>query len=113
MSPFEPKRGDRDLPTSAYLTDPKRVWDADVIEEHFAETAAARHLPQRSNGDAWRLHRQKEGRHTVVLDDVGIAACDELAPVRELRSGAPHLLPFDHPLVALAYGSGAQTGEIG
>ena len=37
--------------------------------------------------------------------DVGIGARDDEAPVRHVRERRPHLLPVDHPLVAVALGA--------
>ena len=47
-----------------------------------------------------------------MLAHLRIGAADEQSPGRETRSRAPHLLPGDHPLVAVAHGAGSQPGEV-
>ena len=48
-----------------------------------------------------------------MLRLVGVGAGHEHAPVAEVSQGVPHLLPVDHPFVAITHGAGAEAGEVG
>ena len=47
-----------------------------------------------------------------MLGNVDVGPGHEQAPVGIGGPGVPHLLPVDHPLVAIANGTGLDTGQI-
>ena len=103
---------------SRALSDPDEVlrWQVHVGEEHFAEARvaeAAHHVPQRPDLDARQVHRHDEVRDSGVLAGVGVGPGDQDAELRHLGQRRPDLLTVDHEHITIAYGSGAEVGQIG
>ena len=48
-----------------------------------------------------------------MLGLVRIGAGQQHAEVGGVGAGVPHLLPIDHPFVAIGDGAGADTGQVG
>ena len=59
-----------------------------------------------------RLHVDEEGRHPLVLGHVGVGARHDEPERRDVRQRRPHLLPVEHPLVAVTLGPGRQPGHV-
>ena len=49
----------------------------------------------------------------MCLGDVGVGAGEQQSPARPVREAGPHLLPVDHPVVAVAHRGGGQAGQVG
>ena len=89
------------------------VGDAHVGEEHLVEVRRAGELADRPHLHARRLHVEDEVGQPRMLRHIRIAARDQDAEVAVVRAGVPDLLAVDHPVVAVAFGAGAQRGEVG
>ena len=87
--------------------------EAGFGQVHLVEFGIARHLTQRTNLDAGRLHVDEEGGEPPVLGHVGIGAGEEQSEAGLVPQRRPHLLPVHHPLVAVALGPGREPGEVG
>src|ERR1019366_9372725 len=87
--------------------------DPDVCEEHLAEMAGSGHLAQGPDIDAWRAQVDEEVCDTAVFGHVEVGAGEEDPEVGVVRPRCPHLLTVYHPLVAVDFGPGRQTGEVG
>src|SRR3546814_5536211 len=94
--------GHGDAPASVHRAEQRVGGEADLVEEHLVELAAAVHLPERPDLDARQVHVDEEERDPLVLRQVGIGAGQADAPVGPPPGGAPPLPTGDHPLVAVA-----------
>src|SRR3546814_8363052 len=61
--------------------------------------------------DAGLIHVDHEVGDALVLGHVGCGAGDEDPPAGELRTGGPHLLAVDDPLVPVARGPALRSEE--
>ena len=107
------ERGERSAPSLAGLTDHHVDRDTRICEEHLVERCVTVHLSQRAHLDAGLVHRQREVADALVLRHVPVGAGEEHAELGMVGRGVPHLLSVDHPLVAVALGSGREAGEVG
>ena len=111
---FEAEGGQRDLPALADLTEPHRVGDADVGEEHLVERRAAAHLLDRAHLDARQVERD---RGTPSCPDAsgrrGRAGRSARPTRRTARPSVHTFWPLITHLVAVAYGATAQRREVG
>ena len=96
------QRGHRDAPAVADVAEPVRVGDAGVGEVDLVELGLPGQLAQRPGLDARPVHVDDEVRQALVLRHVGVGAREQQAPPRPVRQAGPHLLPVDHPVVAVA-----------
>src|SRR5204862_2116641 len=76
------------------------------------EGGAAGHLPQRADLDARGVHVDEEGGQ-VAVPGPGRRPGQEEPDVAVVRSGRPHLLAVDDPVVTVAAGPGGDAGEVG
>ena len=85
-----------------------------VVEEHLVEVGVlgVDDLGQRPHRDARRVHRHQHDRDALVLRRVGIGAAEQEAEVGVVGARGPHLLAVDHPLVAVAHGTGGQGRQV-
>ena len=77
--------------------------DPDAAEEHLVERRPAGHLLDRADLDA--VGESSGTRNAVspaCLGTVGIGAADGESVLGDARGRGPHLLPVEHPLVAVA-----------
>ena len=58
------------------------------------------------------MHVDREIRHAFVLGLIGIGACDEHAPVGEVRQGVPNFLSVDDPFVTVTYRTRSETSKV-
>ena len=107
------ERRQRDVPAFAGVAEAFGVGDANIGHVDLVEFGLARRLHERSHLDARCLHVEDEHRHPLVLDLFGIGAHEDDAEPREVRERRPHLLAVDDPLVAVAHGARAETGDVG
>ena len=70
------------------------------------------HVEDRPDLDAGLCHVDDELRQPAWGGGVGVGAGDQVAPVGVGGAGGPHLLPVEHPVVAVALGPGAQRGHV-
>jgi hypothetical protein len=101
----------RHPPALAGLADHIGARDPDGVEEDLVEIGGARHLAQRANVDARASHVEDERRNARGAKH-GFGARQKISVVGPLRPGAPHLLPGDQIVVAVAFGLGPQRGQI-
>ena len=106
------ERGHRHAPPAVQRAEQRVVGQADLVEEHLVELAAAGHLAQRADLDARQRHVHQEERDARVARRVGVGAGEEDAAVGDAAVRAPHLLAGDHPVVAVALGPGAEAGQV-
>ncbi len=59
------------------------------------------------------MHVDRHPADALMLRDVDVGACDQHAHVSCLTEGGPDLLTVDDPLIAITFGSRAQSGEVG
>jgi len=64
-------------------------------------------------GRTGALHVDQQKRNALLLASFAAGADQAENPVRVLTHGVPSLLAIDDVVIALAYGTGAQRGEIG
>src|SRR5690606_5604355 len=88
------------------------VGDPHVGEEDLVELGLTRDLPQRPYLHARRGHVADEVGEALVLWYGWVGARQQDRPPRLMCQRGPHLLPVDHPGVAVAHGSGGETGEV-
>ena len=81
-------------------------------EEHLVELGGAGQLDDRADLDAGRVHADEQERDALVLGRVAVGAGQQEAPVAPVRQRRPHLLPVDHPLVAVEDGPGRDVGQV-
>ena len=110
---FVVESGQRDLPAVALPSEAKVVRNGRFGDEHLVEGRSAAHLSYGADFDAGMVERKHERRHAAVLDDIGIGARQEQAPVRELGPGAPHFLAVHYPPGAVANGATGEAGQVG
>ncbi len=89
------------------------VGNTDVLEEDLVEMREPRHLPQRSDLYAGRLHVEQEPGDALVLRSLGVGPGEKEAPLRVVGPRRPHLLAVDDPLVAVGHSGGAQRRQVG
>ena len=77
------QNGDRDRPASLNDTQPQRVVDRSLVEEHLAELGVAGDLTQGTHEHAGLFHRHEERGDPPVLRGVGIGTGEEQAERRE------------------------------
>ena len=104
--------GHRHPPPLADVADPVGVGDPHLGDVDLVELGLTGHLAQRAHLDAGRVHVQGEVGEALVLGRLGIGPGHQHAPVGDVGQGVPHLLPGDHPLVAVADGPGGQAGQV-
>ncbi len=109
---FVHQRGERHLPALPHFADALRVRNAHIGEEHFVEAGGAARLLDRPHLHAGRLHREMKHRQPLVLGGVRVRAGEQQTVVGELRAGGPDLLAVDDPVIAVAFGAGAQARDI-
>ena len=74
-----------------------------VVEVHLAELVDTVHRAQRAHRDAGGVQVDEERRDALMLGGIGRTGPGEQdAPLGELGEAGPHLLPVDHPVVAVA-----------
>src|ERR1700743_2946199 len=66
----------------------------------------------RPNLDTGLIHRQHEETDALVFRHIPVRPRDQHAVVGGFGERRPHLLPVDHPLVAVALGPGAPPGQL-
>ena len=109
---LEGQRGERDAPA---LTDPSHhVVDmgARAVEEDLVELAGAGQLGDGPHLDAGLVHRHQEIGQPLVARRIRVGPAHHEAPVRQVGQRCPHLLPGDHPLVAVTYGPRHDVGQV-
>src|SRR6202022_4284282 len=82
-----------------------------AVEEDLVEGGASGHLPKRPHGHPGRMHVDEEGGEVVVAWPRRRLA-DDLADVRQVRSGRPHLLAGDEPAIAVGDRPGPDRCEV-
>ena len=110
---LEPERAHRDPPALARLTDHQVGGGAGAVEEDLVELRRAGELLDRAGPRRRLVHRHQQERQPVVALRARLGAGDDEAPVRHLGHRRPHLLPVDHPLVAVEPRLGLHVGEVG
>jgi len=100
------------LPPIAFPAHQPVGGNAHVGEEHLVELGLAGDLVERLHLDAGALHVEQEVRHAVVLRHVGIRACEQHAPFREMCEARPDFLSVEDPRVAVAHRAGRQAGHV-
>src|SRR6202158_845369 len=104
---FMGERVHRNLPSLVLAADHEGAWHENRIEERFIELCAAGELPERTDGDAGRLHVDDEVRDAPMFRDARIGARQANRPAREFRITGPHLLPREAIAVAIFLRLGA------
>ncbi len=110
--PLVHQRGVGDPPAGPDVAQPVGVGDAGVGDEHLVELGLAGQLAQRADLDPGRVHVEHEVAQPGVLGRVGVGAGEQQRPAGVVRERGPHLLPGDHPVVAVADGAGGQVGQV-
>ena len=111
--PLVHERGDGHPPPFPDRADPSRVGHPHVGEEHFVELGVPGDLHERPDLDTRRMHVEDEIGESAVLGLVRIGAGDEHPVPGGVGDARPHLLPVDHPFVAVADGLGREAGNVG
>ncbi len=106
------QRGHRDGPAVADLAEPVFVRDAGVGEVHLVELGLARHLAQRPGLHPGPVHVDDKVGQALVFGHIRIGAGQQQTPARLVRQAGPHLLPVDHPVVAVAHRAGGQPRQV-
>ena len=101
------------LPSSVLGPDEMVGRDAHVGQEHLVEGVLTRHVDQRPDVDPGRIHGADEVADPHVLGGRGIGAGEQDPPPGDVRIARPHLLPVDHPVVAVALGPRRERGQVG
>lgn len=109
---FESERPHGDVPPPTGSTDDVIDTRASVIEEHFAEVVASRHLHQRSDIYPRLVHGDQQHAQAVVPLRVPFGAAEGEDPVGKLRLARPHLLPVDVPRMAVHDRTGRDRGQV-
>ena len=73
-----------------------------VGQVDLVELRLTRRLHERPHLDTGRVHVDDEHRHALVLHGLRVGAREDDAEARDVRERRPHLLPVQHPLVAVA-----------
>src|SRR6202011_935254 len=94
--PFVRERGQGDAPALTRGSQSSAVGHFDAVEEDLVEGGAAGHLAKRPHRHPGRVHVDQEGGEVVVAWPWSRLA-DDLADVRQVRSGRPYLLAGDEP----------------
>ena len=71
------------------------------------------YLPQWLDGDAGTLHVHDQITDSLVLGRTGIGPGQQNSEMRRPRPGGPDLLAVDYECVALEFGTGAQSRQVG
>ena len=100
-------------PPLVHVTDPVGVGNAHVGEELLAELARPIEHLDAVDLDARLVEAHHEHGEAAMLRHVPVRPREAQAPVRPPRAGRPDLRPVEHPLVAVAHGSGLGAGDIG
>ena len=106
------QRAEHHFPAGAFRPQAMVVGNAHVVEEDLVELVLVRHLVNGPDLDARRLHVHDEHGQAFLLGLVPVAARQQDAVVAEVGARGPHLLPVDHPLVALARGARADAAGV-
>ena len=109
---LERERAHRDLPTAVDLADDEIGRGPGAVEEDLVELRRPGDLLDRSDLDAGLVHRHEQVGDAPVPGRVAVGAGEHEAPLRPVRERRPHLLPVDHPLVAVALGTRREVGEV-
>ncbi len=94
------------------LADEVAAGHAHAVERDLAEVAVGRHVDDRADADAGRVHVDDELGQSGVLRRVRVGPSDQVAPVREGGAARPHLLTVDDPVVAVAYRPRPQRRDV-
>jgi hypothetical protein len=99
-------------PAVARLSDDPVHGDPGLVQEDLVEVGHVGHLVEGADLHAGLAHGDHQHGDAGVLGDVPVGPGQEDAEVGMIGTGGPHLLTGDHPLVAIANGSGGETGQI-
>src|SRR6266550_2996066 len=92
---------------------PLRLVHADVVEEDLVELGLAGDLPEGLHRDARELHVEEEIGDALVLGHVRVGAGEQHHVVGDVGERGPHLLPVDHPVLAVLDRARLQGREVG
>ncbi len=104
---------DRHVPAVTHVPDALSVRDARLGEEDLVEFGFSRHLAERPHLHARLVHVDVEVRQAAVLRNVRIGPGQEQAPTRDVGHARPHLLPVDHPFVAVTHRRRRERRNVG
>ena len=110
--PLVAQRHLRQVPAAVLGPDEVVGRDPDVVEEDLVEGMLARHVDERTDLDARRIHRAHEVADAHVLGGSRVGAGEEDPPLGDVGVAGPHLLPVDHVVVALAFGPRRQRRQV-
>jgi pimeloyl-ACP methyl ester carboxylesterase len=99
-------------PTGADLTQALRVGQPHLGQVHLVELRVAGHLEEGPDLDSRCRHVHDEGSEACVLGQLRIGPCQQQAPAGNVRPARPHLLPVDHPLVAVPASGRGHRGQV-
>src|SRR5262249_41914410 len=108
---LEGEHGHGDAPAVADLSDEGLARDARVLQEHLAELALARDLPQRPHRDAGRVELAEDERDAAVAV-LRVGPCEDEDPVRPGAERGPDLLPVQHEVIAIEPRRGLERRQV-
>ena len=95
---------DQDFPTLIFGSDQIGPGHSDFLKKDFVELGIARHLDQRSNRHARRVHIHGQTAYPPVFGRIGVGADKKLDEIRPVGKAGPDFLAVDHKIVSVLYG---------
>src|SRR6058998_2863948 len=102
-------------PTCQPLLRPPRISDSwtRTLSKKTSELGIARDLLERLHRHAGQAHVEQEVRDALVPRRVGIGPRQQHHAIGDVGQRRPHLLPVDHPVLAVFHGTSLERREIG